>query len=69
MKSAELRLWPSIGEKFTDGVFKIHSNPPEASPLATGVLNREYILALSLWLKSIQRECASSCARTVYLCL
>lgn len=32
MQSAELCLWPSIGEKFTDGAFQIHSNHPEASP-------------------------------------
>lgn len=59
-KSAELRLWPSIGERFTDGVFQIHSNHPEASPWAPAVLNREYIVAL--WLKSIPKEYVSSCA-------
>ncbi len=58
MRGSELCIWPSIGEKFIGGVFQIHSNHPEASPLATVIISREYIVAL--WLKSIvYKECVS----------
>lgn len=41
-KSADLCLWSSIGEKFIDGVFDIHSNRTEVLPLATNILNSIY---------------------------